>query len=76
MLPVVLLAASLAGCATFHPLDRPQSAVVHHHHKAPEPAPVIVLAPPVVEAPPAPEPKPATFAERFRETFGKIRWVH
>jgi hypothetical protein len=80
--PAILVAALLAGCATLSPAaTRPQPAGVHHHVRkiAKAPVPVAVPAPPAtVEAPqvaPAP-PKPPTFAERFRETFAKIKWLH
>jgi hypothetical protein len=80
--PAILAAALLAGCATFGPAaTRPQPASVHHHLRkiAKAPMPVAVPAPPVVvEAPqlaPAP-PKSLTFAERFRKTFAKIKWLH
>lgn len=62
---VVMAALLLGGCAT---VERPQ---MHAVPRA-QPVPVIVPAP---VAPPATD-KPATFKQRFRQGFGKIKWLH
>lgn len=67
---IALLALSLGGCATqFGTRIAPP---MHRHTVQKSQVPIIVPAPA-----PSPEPAPApTFKQRFRSTFGRIKWVH
>lgn len=71
-LPIVLLAISLAGCASM-PVNQPAPAPVHKLHKAAKAPPAPVIVPPPAAQPQA---KPLTFKQRFRTTFGRIKWLH
>lgn len=74
MIPVTLLAISLAGCATMpEKVQAPQVPAPKHHKLIAKPMPSPVIVPMPV---PQPAPKPQTFKERFRSTFGHIKWLH
>lgn len=67
ILTAAAVALTLAGCQQMGKMpvmQRPQVNVVHQ--------PVIV--PPPVAAPETT--KPATFKQRFRQGFGRIKWLH
>jgi hypothetical protein len=71
IIPAILLAVSLAGCASLpHPFK--------HHH--PRPQTHVIAAPAVVPAPaPVVEPAPApTRWQRFRAAVNRrhVKWVH
>jgi hypothetical protein len=75
LLIVAFASVSLAGCATQFGTRIPKPAPHPVMHVKAAPTPVIVAPAPSVVLPSAPQ-EAATFKQRFRKTFGKIKWLH